>query len=114
MKRTILIIATIFGTTALCVAFLLYAEGRHVRDGENFYSVAFADPLGETNDVIIDNRTARDALLHYTATTGDDTVFAEDDVTVAARDKQTISIAHPAPLVVTVTVDDHTFSIEKK
>lgn len=114
MKNTRIIIAAIFGSIVISVLLLAYTEQRQVRDGENFWSVAFTDPLGATNDICIDNRMPRDTAFHYRVHTADNTTLADAEITIPARSTHTIVIPHPAPITVTVTANDEVFTLSKK
>ncbi len=113
MKNNTIIITAIFGSIILSVFMLSYVENRQVRNGENFWSVAFVDPLGATNNIAIDNRTRTDTVFHYTIRDAAGAILMESDITIPTRTTQTVAIPHPAPLTVTVTADDTTLTVEK-
>lgn len=113
MKNTRIIITAIFGSIVISVLLLAYAEQRQVHGGENFWSVAFTDPLGATNDIRIDNRMSRNTIFHYVVHDDADATLLDAEITIPAHSTHTIAIPHPAPITVTVTADDEVFTIKK-
>lgn len=114
MKNARIIIATLFGSIIIATILLAYEQQRLVHRGENFWSVAFTDPLGATNDIIIDNRTPHDTTFHYRVHSTDDTPLTDADITIPTHTSRTIAIPYSAPLTITVTADDETFTVTKK
>ncbi len=114
MHNNTIIIVTLCAGILLSIFALSYTESRQVRNGENFWSVAFIDPLGAANDVMIDNRTHADTVFHYIVRDTDGAILMESDITIPTRTTQTVTIPHTTPLTVTVTAGDDSFTLTKK
>ena len=115
MRSQHIIIATIL--TGLIAGMFYLAKTAYDQQQANrdFWSIYFADPVGQNNAFVIDNATKDDATFHYEIMTESKT-REENDITVKKDERKLIKIPtlNNVPVMIKVTNNTEEKTIEKK
>lgn len=96
--------------------FLGYMEYVQRKNGENFWSLYFVDPLSSNNNSFIIENRGDTSQFHYTLYI-DSNIILDKDITVPTKDQAlitTFDIQNTLPVTITVTKDDEKKELTKK